>query len=224
MTARTYYYASVSSASQSLARQIEAFHNDGADDHDIITEKKSGKDMDRPEYQVMKQHMLRPGDTLVVMSLDRLGRNKQAIKDELGYYRKNNIRVRILDIPTSNFKPEKGQEWILNMVNNIIIEVLASQAEQERLTIRKRQAEGIAIAKAEGKYKGRQPRKIDEALFNTLYNDFLMRKISKTELAKKLNMTRPTLDRILKKRDLMKKNADGKMEYFPIQNKSSETK
>ena len=103
MTARTYYYASVSSASQSLARQIEAFHNDGADDHDIITEKKSGKDMDRPEYQVMKQHMLRPGDTLVVMSLDRLGRNKQAIKDELGYYRKNNIRVRILDIPTSNF-------------------------------------------------------------------------------------------------------------------------
>ena len=105
-----------------------------------------------------------------------------------------------------------------------LIEVLASQAEQERLTIRKRQAEGIAIAKAEGKYKGRQPRKIDEALFNILYNDFLMRKISKTELAKKLNMTRPTLDRILKKRDLMKKNADGKMEYFPIQNKSSETK
>ena len=224
MAAKTYYYARVSSASQNLARQIEAFHNDGADNHDIITEKKSGKDMDRPEYQAMKQHMLRPGDTLVVMSLDRLGRNKQAIKDELDYYRKNNIRVRILDIPTSNFKPEKGQEWILNMVNNIIIEVLASQAEQERLTIRKRQAEGIAIAKAEGKYKGRQPRKIDEALFNTLYNDFLMRKISKTELAKKLNMTRPTLDRILKKRDLMKKNADGKMEYFPIQNKSSETK
>lgn len=224
MAAKTYYYARVSSASQNLARQIEAFHNDGADDHDIITEKKSGKDMDRPEYQAMKQHMLRPGDTLVVMSLDRLGRNKQSIKDELDYYRKNDIRVRILDIPTSNFKPAPGQEWILDMVNNIIIEVLASQAEQERLTIRKRQAEGIAIAKAEGKYKGRQPRKIDEVLFNTLYNDFLMRKISKTELAKRLNMTRPTLDRILKKRGLMKKNAGGKSEYLPLPEKPSETK
>lgn len=216
MAAKTYYYARVSSASQNLARQIEAFHNDGADDHDIITEKKSGKDMDRPEYQAMKQHMLRPGDTLVVMSLDRLGRNKQSIKDELDYYRKNDIRVRILDIPTSNFKPAPGQEWILDMVNNIIIEVLASQAEQERLTIRKRQAEGIAIAKAEGKYKGRQPKHIDEKLFRSLYNEFLMRKINKTEMAKQLGIARPTLDHILRQRGMMTKDEQGKNLYTPL--------
>lgn len=213
MAAKTYYYARVSSASQNLARQIEAFHKDGADDHDIITEKKSGKNMDRPEYQAMKEHMLRSGDTLVVMSLDRLGRDKQAIKDELDYYRKQNIRVRILDLPTSNFKPGQGQEWILDMVNNIIIEVLSSQAEQERVTLRKRQAEGIAIAKSEGKYKGRTPCKIDEQLFSSLYSDYLKRRITKTEMAKQLDISRPTLDRMLKKRQLMKMDDQGRNEY-----------
>lgn len=207
MAAKTYYYARVSSTSQNLARQIAAFKADGADDHDIIAEKKSGKDMDRPEYQAMKIHMLRPGDTLVVMSLDRLGRNKQAIKDELDYYKKHDIRVRILDLPTSNFKPAKGQEWILDMVNNIIIEVLASQAEQERLTIRKRQAEGIATAKAAGKYMGRQPLQLDEEQFQECYKMYMSREISKSEMAKKLGISRPTLDRHLKKRGLYTKRS-----------------
>jgi len=207
MAAKTYYYARVSSTSQNLARQIAAFKADGADDHDIIAEKKSGKDMDRPEYQAMKIHMLRPGDTLVVMSLDRLGRNKQAIKDELDYYKKHDIRVRILDLPTSNFKPAKGQEWILDMVNNIIIEVLASQAEQERLTIRKRQAEGIATAKAAGKYKGRQPLQLDEEQFQECYKMYMSREISKSEMAKKLGISRPTLDRHLRKRGLYTKRS-----------------
>lgn len=209
MAAKTYYYARVSSASQNLARQIEAFKADGADEHDIITEKKSGKDMDRPEYQAMKQHMLREGDTLVVMSLDRLGRNKQAIKDELEYYRKHNIRVRIMDIPTSTIKPEKGQEWILEMVNNIIIEVLSAQAEQELLAIRKRQAEGIAIAKAEGKFRGKQPKKIDDEKFQDLYQEYMTRKISKVEMARRLGVNRSTLYRIFKRRGLpIEKNRD----------------
>lgn len=202
MASKTYYYARVSSTSQNLARQIEAFKADGADEHDIIAEKKSGKDMDRPEYQAMKQHMLRSGDTLVVMSLDRLGRNKQAIKDELDYYHKHDIRVRILDIPTSNFKPEPGQEWILDMVNNIIIEVLASQAEQERLTIRKRQAEGIAIAKAQGKFKGRKPKQVDEELFQRLVADWQAHRLTKVAMAKGLNVSRATLNTMLEKRDI----------------------
>lgn len=198
MAAKTYYYARVSSTSQNLSRQIEAFQADGADERDIISEKQSGKDMDRAEYQILKNHMLRPGDTLVVMSLDRLGRNKQQIKDELEFYRKNGIHVRILDLPTSNFRPAKGQEWILEMVNNIVIEVLASQAEQERLTIRKRQAEGIAIAKASGKYKGGKPKAIDETLFSALYEQYCSRKINKTQMAELLHISRPTLDKYLK--------------------------
>lgn len=202
MASKTFYYARVSSESQNLARQIEAFKKDGADEHDIFTEKQSGKDMNRPEYQALKQHILRPGDTLVVMSIDRLGRNKQDIKDELNYYKKNNIRVRILDIPTSNFKPEPGQEWILDMVNNIIIEVLASQAEQERLITRKRQAEGIAIAKAEGKYKGRKPKVVDMELFNNLATDWRDRKITKVEMARKLNVSRSKLYKMFAERGL----------------------
>ncbi len=202
MTSKTFYYARVSSASQNLSRQIEAFKADGADERDIITEKRSGKDMDRPEYQALKKHMLRSGDTLVVMSLDRLGRSKKAIKDELEYFKNHDIRVRILDIPTSNFKPEPGQEWILDMVNNILVEVLASQAEQERLTIRKRQAEGIAIAKAEGKYKGGKQKEIDEDKLSALYEEYRNHKISKTGIAKELGVSRPTLDKILDRRGL----------------------
>ena len=155
MASKTYYYACVSSASSNLARQVEAFHQDGADDHDIITETKSDKDTECSKYNAMKQHMLRSGDTLVVMSLDALGHNKRIIKDELDYYRKNNIRVRVLNIPTSNFQPKDGQEWIVEMMNRLIIEMLTSQLEQERLIKRQHQAEGIAIAKAKGKYKGR---------------------------------------------------------------------
>ena len=203
MAAKTYYYARVSSASQNLSRQLKAFLQDGADEHDIIAEKASGKDFARPEYMAMKEHMLRAGDTLVVMSLDRLGRNKQGIKDELEYYRRHDIRVRILDLPTSNFKPANGQEWILDMVNNIIIEVLASEAEQERKTIRERQAQGIAIAKAAGKFKGGHPKHIDEEKFNELYRLYTERKITKAKMAAELGVSRPTMDRILKRKGLM---------------------
>lgn len=198
MAVKTCYYARISSASQDLSSQIEAFRKDGADDHNIITEKKSGKNANYSEYQAMKERMLRPGDTLVVASLSCLGQNKHAVKDELEYYKKHDIRVRILDLPTSNFKPAPGQEWILDMVNNIIIEVLASQVEQERLTIRKRQAEGIAIAKAKGKYKGRQPMMLDRKKFEDLYQQYMNRKITKTEMAKQLGISRPTLDRRIK--------------------------
>ena len=197
MDKRTYYYARVSSKSQNLARQIEAFKKDGANDHDIITEQQSGKNMDRPEYQAMKTHMLRPGDTLVVMSLDRLGRNKEAIKEELRYYTEHHIRVRILDLPTTNINVPQNQEWVIDVVNNILIEVLSAMAEQERLTIRKRQAEGIAIAKKAGKYKGKPPLKIDEDKLRKLFDDYKVRKITKVKMAKELGISRPTLNRVL---------------------------
>ena len=197
MDKRTYYYARVSSKSQNLARQIEAFKKDGANDHDIITEQQSGKNMDRPEYQAMKTHMLRPGDTLVVMSLDRLGRNKEAIKEELRYNKEHHIRVRILDLPTTNINVPQNQEWVIDVVNNILIEVLSAMAEQERLTIRKRQAEGIAIAKKAGKYKGKPPLKIDEDKLRKLFDDYKVRKITKVKMAKELGISRPTLNRVL---------------------------
>lgn len=155
MQSRTYYYARVSSRDQNLDRQITAFKRLGAQDRDIVTDKQSGKDLDRAGYQALKNAMLRPGDTLVIKSLDRLSRNKQDIKTELEYFRSQRIRVKVLDLPTTMMDLPEGQEWIFDMVNNILIEVLGTIAQQERETIRQRQAEGIATAKAQGKTLGR---------------------------------------------------------------------
>ena len=77
----------------------------------------------------MRNNILRSGDTLVIKSLDRLSRNKLDIKSELEYYKQNSIRVKVIDMPTTMINLE-GQEWIIEMVNNIIIEVLSSVAEQ----------------------------------------------------------------------------------------------
>lgn len=152
---RTYYYARVSSKEQNLDRQLAAFTALGASERDIITDKQSGKDTNRPGYQALKTTMLRSGDTLVIKSLDRLSRSKADIKAELQYFKENNIRVKVLDLPTTLADYPKGQEWVFDMVNNILIEVLGSIAESERQTIRQRQAEGIAAAKAKGKKLGR---------------------------------------------------------------------
>lgn len=140
---RIYYYARVSSAGQNLARQMEAFRKLGAEDRDIITDKASGKDIDRPGYQALKTTLLRSGDTLIVTSLDRLSRRKEDIKTELQYFKNHNIRLKVLDIPTTLIDPPAGQEWIFDMTLNVLIEVLSSIAEQERLTTRERQRQGI---------------------------------------------------------------------------------
>lgn len=155
MESRTYYYARVSSREQNLDRQLAAFMAIGASERDIITDKESGKDLDRSGYKALKTAMLRRGDTLVVKSLDRLSRNKADIKDELQYFKDNGIRLKVLDLPTTLVEYPAGQEWVLDMVNNILVEVLASIAQQERETIHQRQAEGIAAAKANGKHLGR---------------------------------------------------------------------
>ena len=155
MENRTFYYARVSSKEQNLDRQLNAFKKIGAGDRDIITDKESGKNLDGQGYQALKNAMLREGDTLVITSLDRLSRNKKDIANELKYFKDNNIRLKVLDLPTTMTNVPQGQEWVIEMVNNILIEVLGTIAEQERATIHKRQAEGIASAKQAGKHLGR---------------------------------------------------------------------
>lgn len=135
MEKRTYYYARVSSAEQNLDRQLAAFIALGATERDIITDKASGKDLDRPGYQALRNTILRRGDTLVVKSLDRLSRSKADTKRELQYFRDAGIRVKVLELPTTMTDYPEGQEWIFEMVNNILIEVLGAIAEQERETI-----------------------------------------------------------------------------------------
>ena len=152
---KTFYYARVSTREQNLDRQLEAFRALGADEREIITDKESGKNLDRPGYQALKSAMLRPGDTLIVKSLDRLSRSKSDIHNELQWFKDNSIRLKVIDLPTTMMDLPSGQEWVFEMVNNILIEVLGTIAEQERLTIRQRRREGIAAAKAKGKHLGR---------------------------------------------------------------------
>ncbi len=155
MENRTFYYARVSSREQNLDRQLAAFRTLGATERDIVTDKASGKDMNRAGYSALKTALLRRGDTLVVHSLDRLSRNKADIKREIEFFKSAGVRLKVLDLPTTLADVPDGQEWILDMINNILIEVLASIAQQERETIRKRQSEGIAAAKEKGKHLGR---------------------------------------------------------------------
>lgn len=155
MESRTWYYARVSSREQNLDRQLAAFAAMGAQERDIITDKESGKNLDRRGYTALKTALLRRGDTLVVKSLDRLSRNKADIKNELEYFKASGIRLKVLDLPTTMIDYPAEQEWVLDMVNNILVEVLSSIAQQERETIHQRQAEGIAAAKGKGKHLGR---------------------------------------------------------------------
>lgn len=155
MDSKVFYYARVSSREQNLDRQIEAFKKLGANEREIICDKESGKDFNREGYQALKNTILRSGDTLVVKSLDRLSRNKSDIKNELQYFKEHNIRLKVIDLPTTMMDFPPGQDWVFDMVNNILIEVLGTIAEQERQTIRQRQREGIEAAKKKGKHLGR---------------------------------------------------------------------
>ena len=145
-------YARVSSKEQNLDRQILQL-KEYVQEENIIIDKASGKNLERPGYQALKGVLgLRQGDTLVITSLDRLSRSKTDIKQELQWFKEHGIRLMILDLPTSLIEIPEGQEWIRDMIENILIEVLSSIAEQERKTIKKRQREGIEAAKAKGKH------------------------------------------------------------------------
>lgn len=144
MNGRTYYYARVSTNGQNLQRQLDAFAALGAEDWQIVTDKASGKDLARPGYTALKTVMLRSGDTLVIKSLDRLSRCKDDTVNELRWLKGNGIRLKVIDIPTTMVDFPEGQGWVLDMVTNILVEVLATIAEQERKTIKARQAEGNA--------------------------------------------------------------------------------
>lgn len=196
MECRTFYYARVSSREQNLDRQLAAFATMGAQERDIITDKESGKDLDRQGYMALKTALLRRGDTLVIKSLDRLSRNKADIKNELEYFKSSGIRLKVLDLPTTMIDYPAGQEWVFDMVNNILIEVLGSIAEQERVTIRQRQAEGIAAAKAKGKHLGR-PRAERPDNWNEVISRWKAGEITAVEAMRRTGLKRSTFYKLM---------------------------
>ena len=139
---KRYFYGRVSAKDQNLARQIESARQYKGIDC-IFKDKESGKNFERKDYQKMKD-IVEAGDEVIIHALDRLGRNKEMIKAELAWFKDHGVIVRILNVPTTLIEYPEGQEWIMDMVNNILIEVLGAFAEQERENTLIRQAEGIA--------------------------------------------------------------------------------
>lgn len=194
----TFYYARVSTSEQNPDRQIQAFLALGADERHIIVDYDSGKNLRRDGYQALRNTLLRSGDTLVVTSLDRLSRNKQDIHDELKHFRDAGVRVKILDLPTSLLDVPTGQEWVFEMVNNILIEVLGTIAEQERLTTRKRMEEGIAAARVRGVHLGR-PRATYPPNWGEVYPIWKSGEITAVEAMRRMGMKRTTFYSMVKK-------------------------
>lgn len=155
MERKVFGYARVSSAHQKEDRQVEALRNYGIAERNIIIDKESGKDMNRQGYQSLKHTLLRKGDILVVKELDRLSRRKSDIKLELENLKDMGVQIKILNIPTTLVDFPEEQSWVLEMVNNILIEVMGSIAEEERNKIRQRQREGIDMALSNGIAFGR---------------------------------------------------------------------
>jgi len=195
---RIFGYARVSSTEQNLDRQLQAL-SQYVTEENIVTDKQSGKDLNRPGYQALKGHLgLRAGDTLYIMSLDRLSRSKSDIQEELQWFKEHEIRLMILDLPTSMIQVPEGQNWIINMINNILIEVLSSMAEQERLTIRKRQRQGIDAAKAKGKHLGRPFLELPKNT-EVVVDAWKAKEIGTTEACNRLGVSKTTFYRILKR-------------------------
>lgn len=169
----------------------------------IFIDKQTGKNFDRPRYTVLKEDVLRAGDTLIVAELDRLGRNKGAILKELQYFKEHQIRVMILDIPTtlldfSNLGDDLAR-LMLETINNMLIEMYAALAQAEMEKKEKRQREGIETMKSRGEWEryGR-PRTMSLESFAVQYERVERKEITPAELMRELHMAATTYYRYRK--------------------------
>lgn len=196
MDNRIYGYARVSSKDQNLDRQIDSLKKYVPNERDIVVDKMSGKDTNRPGLESL-MYNIRQGDTLYIHSLDRLGRSKSDVKRLLTELKEKKVIVRILDLPTTmaTYGGDSGQA-IMELINDIIIEVMAYMAEAERMNIRKRQAEGIASAKARGVHFGREKYDFPES-WKEDYDDWVNGRCTARSLMKKYHWSSTTFYRKL---------------------------
>ena len=160
MCKNVYGYVRVSTREQNLDRQILALREFGVPETQIHQEKQSGKDFERPVYlRLLKK--IKPGDTLVIKSIDRLGRNYDEILEQWRILTKEKkAEIVVLDMPLLDTR--QGRDLTGTLIADIVLQLLSYVAQTEREFIRRRQAEGIAAAKARGVCFGRKPRKKPE--------------------------------------------------------------
>lgn len=180
-----YGYIRVSTKEQNEERQLIALRESGVTDNHIFMDKQSGKDFDRPQYQIMIQKMKR-GDVLYIKSIDRLGRNYEEILIQWRTLTKQRgIDIAVLNMPLLDTR--RGKDLIGTFLSDVVLQVLSFVAENERNNIRKRQAEGIAAAKARGVKFGR-PRKPLPTNFYIMYRKWKCGEISGMAAARECGM------------------------------------
>ena len=160
-----YGYARVSTKEQNEQRQIIALEEFGLNLRQIFIDKQSGKDFERANYQRLTRR-LKEGDTLVVKSIDRLGRNYSEILEQWRILTKEkSVDIVVLDMPLLDTR--QGKDLMGTFLSDIVLQVLSFVAENERANIRQRQAEGIAAAKARGVRFGRPPKPLPDNYLST---------------------------------------------------------
>ena len=158
-------------------------------------DKKSGKDFNRPEYQKMISEM-RKGDVLVIHSIDRLGRNYDEITEEWRKITKEiGADIIVQDMPLLD--TTLNRDLTGKLIADIVLQVFSYVAQRERESIRQRQREGIEIAKAQGKYKGRAKKEIDKELFENTKTRWQSGEITKVQFAEIMGISRGTLYKLL---------------------------
>lgn len=176
-------YVRVSTVDQNEARQVEALKKYGIEKW--YSEKVSGKDLNRPKLQEMLD-FVREGDTIYIHDFSRISRSVKDLLSLIDLLEAKKVHLVSLKENLDTSTP--GGRLMLTMIGAI--------NEFERANLLERQAEGIAIAKAKGKYKGRKAIEINEAFIEG-YNKYLARQLSKSALAKELGVSRPTLDKLI---------------------------
>ena len=186
----TYGYVRVSSREQNEDRQLVAMRDFGVEDGDIFIDKQSGKDFHRKGYRRLLKKA-RPGDTIVVKSIDRLGRDYGEILEQWRIITKERqIAIVVIDIPLLDTR-QKERDLTGTLIADLVLQILSYVAQTEREFIRQRQAEGIAAAKAKGVRFGRPPAE-RPALFQEVLEVWHRKEISAREAARRLNVSHTT--------------------------------
>lgn len=189
-----YGYARVSSMDQNEDRQLIALRTNTVNETNIFMDKQSGKDFDRPQYHKMVQK-LKPGDLLYILSIDRLGRNYEEIQNQWRVLTKEKgIDICVIDMPLLDTR--QGKDLMRTFIADLVLQILSFVAQSERENIRKRQAQGIAAAKARGVKFGRPEKKIPDN-FGKLISAWENRKILLPEVLKQCDISEATFYRRL---------------------------
>ena len=192
MSGKIYGYVRVSTRNQNEERQLIAMRQYGVAEERIIVEKQSGKDFDRPGYRRLLRQ-LHAGDTLVIASLDRLGRNYAEIQEQWRIISKERgVAIVVLDMPLLNTK--ENAELVGQLITDLVLQLLSFVAQTERESIRARQREGIEAAKARGVRFGR-PRLTLPENFGEIVEDWQQGKFTAAEASERLGISRTTFFR-----------------------------